>query len=55
VQTTLRKQDIDSLTRADTSLMPEGLLDALSDQELRDMFAYFRSEPSQTAKPAARK
>ena len=25
------------------SLMPEGLLDGLSDQELRDLFAYLRS------------
>lgn len=55
VQTTLRKQDIDSITRADTSLMPEGLLYTLSDQELRDLFAYLRSEPGQPAKSAARK
>ncbi len=54
VQTTLRKQDIDSLTRADTSLMPEGILDTFADQEVRDLFAYLRSEPSQPAQPAAR-
>jgi putative heme-binding domain-containing protein len=46
VRTTLRKTDIDSLTRAETSLMPEGILDALSDQELRDLFAYLRSDKS---------
>jgi len=47
VRTTLRKKDIDTLTRAETSLMPEGILDALSDRELRDLFAYLRSEPRQ--------
>jgi putative heme-binding domain-containing protein len=45
VKTTLRKKEIESLTRADTSLMPEGILDELSDQEIRDVFAYLRSEP----------
>jgi hypothetical protein len=25
--------------------MPEGILDDLSDQELRDLFAYLRTEP----------
>jgi putative heme-binding domain-containing protein len=45
VRTPLQKKDVESVTRADTSLMPEGLLDALSDQEMRDFFAYLRSEP----------
>jgi hypothetical protein len=36
---------VDTITRAETSLMPEGLLDPFSDQELRDIFAYLRSEP----------
>lgn len=45
VRTTLRKNEIESLERAQISLMPEGSLDALSDQELRDFFAYLRSEP----------
>jgi putative heme-binding domain-containing protein len=44
VQTTLRRKEIESLTRSDTSLMPEGILDELSDQEIRDLFAYLRSE-----------
>jgi putative heme-binding domain-containing protein len=45
VRTTLRKKDIESMTRSESSLMPEGLLDALSDQEMRDLFAFLRSEP----------
>jgi putative heme-binding domain-containing protein len=50
VQTPVQRKEIDSLTRADASLMPEGLLDLLSDQELRDLFAYLRSEPARPAK-----
>jgi len=34
--------------------MPEAILDPLSDQELRDLFAYLRSEPAQPTKAAAR-
>lgn len=45
VKTPLRRSEIESLERAQTSLMPEGILDPLSDQELRDFFAYVRSEP----------
>ncbi len=44
VRTTLRKKDVESMKRSDTSLMPEGLLDGLSDQQLRDLFAFLRSE-----------
>jgi putative heme-binding domain-containing protein len=54
VRTTLQRKEIDALSRAETSLMPEGLLDPLSDQELRDLVAYLRSEPVKPAKPAAR-
>jgi putative heme-binding domain-containing protein len=50
VRTTLRKKEIESLTRSDTSLMPEGIVDVLSDQELRDLFAYLRLEPKQVGK-----
>jgi putative heme-binding domain-containing protein len=46
VRTPVRKQEIESLERAQTSLMPEGLLDTLTDQELCDCIAYLRSEPS---------
>jgi putative heme-binding domain-containing protein len=45
-RTTLRRKEIESLTRAETSLMPEGILDPLSDQEVRDLFAHLRSEPA---------
>jgi hypothetical protein len=44
VRTTLPKSEVESVMRADTSLMPEGILDPLSDQEIRDLFAYLRSE-----------
>jgi putative heme-binding domain-containing protein len=45
VRTPLRAREVEATNRADTSLMPEGILDPLSDQELRDLFAYLRSEP----------
>jgi len=51
VRTTLAKKEVDSMARADTSLMPEGILDLLSDQDLRDFFAYLRSEPSRPVPP----
>jgi putative heme-binding domain-containing protein len=53
VRTTLRKTEIESMTRAETSLMPEGILDTLADQELRDLFAYLRSEPATPLKPGS--
>ncbi len=51
VRTTLPKKAVESITRAEASLMPEGLLDGLSDQELCDLFAYLRSEPAPPPKP----
>lgn len=43
---TLRQADVSLLTPMGRSLMPEGLLDTLSDQQLRDLFAYLRiSQP----------
>jgi len=42
---TLRRKEIESMTRSESSLMPEGILDPLSDQDLRDLFAYLRTEP----------
>jgi putative heme-binding domain-containing protein len=44
VRTALRRKEIESLTRSDASLMPEALLDPLSDQELRDLFAFLRAD-----------
>ena len=43
---TLRAADIRSLEPTGRSLMPEGLLDDLKDEQLRDLFAYLRqSQP----------
>ncbi|MBL9134709.1 MAG: ThuA domain-containing protein [Verrucomicrobiales bacterium] len=39
----LQRGEIAELRPAGMSLMPEGLLEALSDQELRDLFAYLRA------------
>jgi putative heme-binding domain-containing protein len=42
----LRRTEISSLSPAGHSLMPPGLLDALSPQQIRDLFAYLRqSQP----------
>lgn len=46
VDLSLRRGDISSLNRSQQSLMPEGLLDDLSDSDLRHLFAYLRqSQP----------
>jgi len=43
---TVPRAEIKSLERVERSLMPEGLLDPLSPQQLRDLFAYLRlSQP----------
>ena len=43
---TLRQADIRELQPMGRSLMPEGLLEGLNDQQLRDLFAYLRiSQP----------
>jgi len=41
--TTLMRSDLAELRAAAISLMPEGLLDALDTQQVRDLFAYLRS------------
>jgi putative heme-binding domain-containing protein len=38
----LAREDIQEITPSRASLMPEGLLDGLTDQQLRDFFAYLR-------------
>ena len=44
--TTLQRDQIESLIPAGRSLMPEGLLHGLDDQQLRDLFAYLKiSQP----------
>ncbi len=40
---TLERKGITTLRTSGTSLMPEGLLDSFSDQQVRDLFAYLRS------------
>lgn len=40
---TLPQDHIEQMERSSLSLMPEGLLDPLDDQQLRDLFAYLRS------------
>jgi hypothetical protein len=43
---TVRHADVRLLTPMGRSLMPEGLLDGLEPQQLRDLFAYLRiSQP----------
>jgi putative heme-binding domain-containing protein len=39
----LSRADVAELQPAGLSLMPEGLLDGLNDQQTRDLFAYLRS------------
>lgn len=38
----LPREDIDEIEPSQTSIMPDGLLDGLDDQQLRDIFAYLR-------------
>ena len=40
---TIRKQDIEEQQQTSKSLMPEGLLDSLSLEEIRDLFGYLSS------------
>jgi putative heme-binding domain-containing protein len=40
---TIAREDIDAIKASPKSLMPEGLLKGLGDQEVRDLFAYLRS------------
>jgi putative heme-binding domain-containing protein len=40
------REEIDTLEEAETSLMPERILDELTPQQIRDLFAYIQSAPS---------
>jgi putative heme-binding domain-containing protein len=40
---TIARDDIDAIKASPKSLMPEGLLKGLGDQDVRDLFAYLRS------------
>jgi putative membrane-bound dehydrogenase-like protein len=43
-RTRLRREEIDDIREADVSLMPERLLEQLTPQELRDLFAYLQQQ-----------
>jgi putative membrane-bound dehydrogenase-like protein len=49
VKTVLPKADIESAVPSAVSLMPEKLLDALSEAEVADLFAYLASDPPGSA------
>jgi putative membrane-bound dehydrogenase-like protein len=44
VKTVVSKKDIEEMLPSATSLMPEKILDSLSDEEVRDLFAYLQRE-----------
>ena len=46
---TLKRSELEAFEPMSLSLMPERILDPLADQDLRDLFAYLRSEPSNPA------
>ncbi len=47
---TLARGDVDSITQSELSMMPEGLLEPLKEQELRDLI-YYLSRPGQVSLP----
>ncbi len=52
VRTTLSKTAIDELLPSPVSLMPEKMLDTMTDDDIRDLFAYMQMEaPMETPKP----
>jgi len=51
---TLARAGLDELKPAGLSLMPEGLLDAFSDEQARDLFAYLRSTQPLVGSPPRR-
>ena len=55
-RTVLKRNDLEELKESPVSLMPEKLLDDLSDQQVRDLVAYLQTEndvPSQIKSPSA--
>jgi putative heme-binding domain-containing protein len=54
VSQVLPQEQIDELQPSRLSLMPEGLLDPLSEQQLRDLFAYLRSSQPLVGQPPHR-
>jgi putative membrane-bound dehydrogenase-like protein len=53
-RTTVPKSRVKSLKASATSRMPEGLLDALSEQQIQDLFAYLRSPGAITSSAGGR-
>ena len=52
VKTVISKSDIDQMLPSPVSLMPEKMLDTLSDDDIRDLFAYLQTEaPAEQPKP----
>ena len=51
-KTTVARDEIDQLHPSETSLMPEGVLETLQPQEIRDLFSYLESDrlPVQSAR-----
>src|SRR5262249_47784847 len=45
-RTVLNRKELDDLQESPVSLMPEKLLDTLTDQQLCDLFAYIQSDTS---------
>jgi putative heme-binding domain-containing protein len=43
---TVPRDQIDTFEESEVSLMPERILDSLTPQQLRDLFAYIQSEPA---------
>jgi putative membrane-bound dehydrogenase-like protein len=50
-RTVLARSRIESMEPSAVSLMPEKLLDTLSDQQIRDLFAYLQSDPPSAGRP----
>ena len=49
-KTVLSRTNIKTMQASHTSLMPEGLLDAMTEQQVKDLFAYFMSSAPVTKK-----
>jgi putative heme-binding domain-containing protein len=54
VRTMLNRAEIETMEPASSSLMPERILDALTDQQIRDLFAYLQSNASTAGTQASR-
>jgi uncharacterized protein YjgD (DUF1641 family) len=46
------REDVDSQKPSNLSIMPDGLLDSLSDPEIRDLIGYLASPRPLDAKPS---